>query len=540
MMDIMVKSKDCSFAYPATDANVLEKISFSVGSGECILFCGCSGCGKTTLLRLINGLSPNFFNGEISGSFSTMGMMAGETPIEEYVSLVGSVFQNPKTQSFNVNTTAELAFPCENMGMEAKEIRRRVAECAEELEIEKLLDRSIFCLSGGEKQRLAFASACMLKPPLLVLDEPTSNLDGRAIDDLRELIRRKKAEGVTIVIAEHRLAWLKDLIDKCYYFEQGELKRVWNQEEFNQLTTDKLYQMGLRAIDLTGHRARIAEKKRAMAGEKERQSGVTEAAGQLQTEQLQTEQLQTEQLQSGQVQTEQLQTEQLQAEQFKIKQFQIKLQTAISVTDLQIGYQKKKPVDRIPSFHICHGEIVGLMGHNGAGKSTLAKTLCGLLKPLSGQVNWHGKKASWRELIGKSFLVMQDVNYQLFCESVGEEVTLGAERSGAAENALSCEAVLAELNLSALKERHPMSLSGGQKQRVAVASAILCNKEFILFDEPTSGLDHLHMEQVGKLLKGLKEQGKAVLVITHDEELAADWCDRIIDLDEREREYGVS
>ena len=169
------------------------------------------------------------------------------------------------------------------------------------------------------------------------------------------------------------------------------------------------------------------------------------------------------------------------------------------------------------------------MGHNGVGKSTLAKTLCGLLKPISGRITPKREK----DRIKHSFLVMQDVNYQLFSDSVREEVLLGATRPEL------CDAVLEALGLLELADRHPMSLSGGQKQRVAIASAMLSGKDFIVLDEPTSGLDYYHMTQVAKLLQQLKEQGAAVLVITHDEELAAGWCDRVVYLHDKENENGI-
>ena len=172
------------------------------------------------------------------------------------------------------------------------------------------------------------------------------------------------------------------------------------------------------------------------------------------------------------------------------------------------------------------GEIVGLMGHNGAGKSTLAKTLCGLLEPISGQMLWNGKKANAKTRLHKSFLVMQDVNYQLFGDSVLEEIQLGAAHPE------KSSAVMEALGLDKFADRHPMSLSGGQKQRVVVAAAMLSDKPLILLDEPTSGLDRENMRQVGLLLQELKTQGKTILVITHDEELAADWCDRIVQMDE--------
>lgn len=175
------------------------------------------------MARLLNGLIPSFFDGELTGECSAFGLKSGEAVIEDYVPVVGSVFQNPKTQYFNIDTTAELAFPCENMGMPSVEIQSRVQLCAQENGVEALMNRNIFQLSGGEKQKIAFAAACMLGPKLLVLDEPTSNLDYRAIRELRELIVKKKAEGTTIVIAEHRLAWLSDVADRFCYFENGAL-----------------------------------------------------------------------------------------------------------------------------------------------------------------------------------------------------------------------------------------------------------------------------------------------------------------------------
>ena len=174
------------------------------------------------------------------------------------------------------------------------------------------------------------------------------------------------------------------------------------------------------------------------------------------------------------------------------------------------------------------GEIVGLMGRNGIGKSTMARTLCGLLEPVSGKICRNGRPANARERLRSSFLVMQDVNYQLFSDSVREEVLLGAAQPE------RCDEILAALGLTMLADRHPMSLSGGQKQRVVVAAAMLSGKDLIVLDEPTSGLDHAHMQQVGQLLQQLKRAGKIVLVITHDEELAADWCDRVIQWNDKE------
>ncbi len=241
----VIVSEALSFAYQnavnqneanqGTSEKALQGVSLKIKAGECVVLCGKSGCGKTTFSRFLNGLSPSFFEGEMAGDCNVLEIKAGEAPIEAYVSHVGSVFQNPKTQYFNVDTTTELAFPCENVGMEPEKIKSRIAECAESLCLEKLLNRSVFALSGGEKQRLAFGSACMLNPEILVLDEPTSNLDQVAMRQLHDLIAKKKREGCTIVIAEHRLAWIADLTDRLVLFENGTIAREWNHDELMQL-----------------------------------------------------------------------------------------------------------------------------------------------------------------------------------------------------------------------------------------------------------------------------------------------------------------
>lgn len=467
-MTLAIRTEHASFTYLNADHPYLQDINLKVSAGECVLICGKSGSGKTTFSRLLNGISPDYIEGELSGDVYTTHLEAGHAPIEDYVPVVGSVFQNPKTQHFTINTTTELAFPAENMGIDPQVIKRRIKQVSRDFKTEYLLDRDIFKLSGGEKQQIALLSAAMLQPQVIILDEVSSNLDDNAILKTHALIEQFKACGVTILLTEHRLAWTKGLVDRYLLFDQGQLVRDWPAESFLALSNEELHTLGLRSLILDAHYQRLQAKNKPATTKN--------------------------------------------------------MAATLTTHELVTGYGEQS-TSQILNFAFNKGEITGLLGPNGVGKSTLASTLTGLIKPVSGQIMWNGQPMTTKELIKKSYLVMQDTNYQLFSDSVEGEVLLGAKYPEHKDG------VLHALNLDGLKERHPMSLSGGQKQRVAIASAMLSGKELIIFDEPTSGLDYENMQKFGHLLNHIKEKTKAiVIVITHDIELAADWCDSVIRL----------
>ena len=458
----MINVTNVSYQYNVKDSKALDNVSFTIQQGECIVLCGKSGCGKTTLTRVLNGLIPHFEHGQLHGHCSIENIDSSNSKIEDYVLKVGSVFQNPKTQYFNTNTKAELAFPCENIGMDPDDILKKIEECAKFFNISYLIDKNIFHLSGGEKQKVAFGASMMLDHKILVLDEVTSNLDSKTIIEIIKLIHYIKQQNVTIILAEHRLAWTVDFCDKYFYMVDGHIEHIYTKEEFIQLNDSQLQTMGLRSIDLQPYKDIIQQKENIPC-----------------------------------------------------------TNPYLSIYDLDIGYSKDKIVRHIDAFQIQKGEILGLMGNNGIGKSTLIKTLCGLMRPINGEILIDHHSIKPKKLISFSYLVMQDVNYQLFSDSVEEEILLNCTNE-------NYESILESLNLTELKDRHPMSLSGGQKQRVVIASALCSNKDIIYLDEPTSGLDRYHMEKVGQLLNDLKKMNKAVVVITHDEELAASVCDRIV------------
>ncbi len=461
--------KNVSFRYKNGDAGALTGLDLTISEGECVLLCGSSGCGKTTVTRLLNGLIPHYYEGELAGDVTVFGRSVADTAIEDLAGTVGSVFQNPRSQFFCVDTTAEIAFGCENMGLPEEEIRERISGTVADMKIEKLLDRSIFNLSGGEKQKIACAGVSAMQPPLIVLDEPTSNLDLDAIDELRRIIRHWREQGKTIVIAEHRLGWLNGICDRVLFMENGCVSRDLTGAEFFAEPTVSLNTAGLRSV---------AEKRNYL----ESDTGVT-----------------------------------------AIKPFENA--ASIELRNFTYSYGRHTALD-IPELEIPAGSVCAVVGHNGAGKSTFVKCLCGLQKGFKGSVTSGGKACSPRDMRRISYMVMQDVNHQLFAESVLEEVMLGMGN----EDTDTALEMLRKLGIAEYKDRHAMSLSGGQKQRTAIASALLAGKKLLIFDEPTSGLDFHSMELTAQLLSSLGSEC-TVLIVTHDMELIERCCTHIIHIE---------
>lgn len=463
----MIEWKDVSFSYPGQDAGGLRHVSLSVSPGECVLFCGRSGCGKTTLLRLINGLIPGFFSGEGSGAACLECQDCSKIPMYQLAERVGSVFQNPRTQFFNVDTDSEIAFGMENMALPSEELASRVERTARELHIESLRGRSVFDLSGGEKQKIAFASVYAMNPDVYLLDEPSSNLDMNAIHALREHLALIKRQGKTILIAEHRLYYLMELADKIVYLERGEIKKICTPGELAALSEKTRADMGLRAVDLR----KLRLKKHPV---------VTQAP-------------------------------------------------ILAINNVTLRHGKKTVLENI-QLGAARGEIIAVVGHNGAGKTTFSRALCGLHKGCDGEFLWDGKSLNAMARRKRSYLVMQDVGYQLFAESVERECVFGIKDP----DTVLADRTLGELGLSDFREKHPNTLSGGQKQRLAVAVSMVCGKDILVFDEPTSGLDYDSMIQVAALMERLAERGGIVFVVTHDYELVCRVCTRIVHFDEGE------
>lgn len=466
----MISFQNFSFRYEESKDFTLRGIDMTVQTGEFVLLTGRSGCGKTTLIRSLNGLIPHFYPGEIQGDLVMDGHSLLEMKPSQLAGQVGTVFQDPRSQFFMTDTTRELAFGCENMGLPREETIERIAKAAKDLELVNYLNRSIFALSSGEKQQIAVGSVYALSPRVYIFDEPSANLDYAATKRLAEIMGKLKRDGYTIFVVEHRFYYLRDLIDRVFLIQNGKIEQEFTREQFCSLPEETRISYGLR----TAYPERDAEHYQ----EKERRP---------------------------------------------------MRKHLLSVQGLSFAYPKEKEIFRNVSFEAHAGDVIGILGHNGAGKTTLLSILTGLLKQRNGEITFDGRKFTPRQRRALSYLVMQDTDYQLFASSVEEELSLGI-REDCKEKV---DAALEALELSEYREQHPAALSGGQKQRVTIGAAIVKGSPVIYFDEPTSGLDYDSMVRVSRLIEQLSASGVIVFVVSHDFEFIVRTCTEVVRLDDQ-------
>ena len=460
----MIELNNVNFSYQnGNEESGVKNINLHIKAGEIVLLCGMSGCGKTTITRIINGLIPHYFEGNLRGEVIVDHKNVSACQLYEFADKIGSVFQNPRSQFFNVDTESELAFGCENLGLARSDIEQKVKTTVETMGLQRLLGKSLFALSGGEKQKIACGSAATLAPDIFVLDEPTSNLDLPSIDAFADILKLWKKQGKTIVIAEHRLSFLKEIVDRVIYMKDGEIAKEFFHDDFYGMSDEESIALGLRGINKTVCETASYETDRAKS---------------------------------------------------------------FTLCNFVHCYGKQKALN-VDKLKLPKNQIIGIVGHNGAGKTTLSRCLCGLEKNCKGTVECENLSLNRKTRLSSFFLVMQEVNHQLFTESVLDEILLSMPE----ENEKVAEQILHSLDLLQYKDAHPMSLSGGQKQRVAIASAVASQRDFIIFDEPTSGLDYRHMLEVAENIKKLKQQGKTIFVVTHDTEFLNACCDCVVSLE---------
>ena len=441
----MLEFRNVSFTYKNSEEKVLNNVSFKINEGECVLLTGVSGSGKSTIVHLMNGLIPALYEGELTGKIYYNNTSLESIKTYDIAKDIGYVSQDPRGHFFTTNTTSELVFAMENFGISLDEMKKRYNAVVELLELEEIVDKNILYISSGERQKIAIGCSLTLIPRVIILDEPSSNLDFRMTKKLTILIEKLKNKGYTIIIAEHRIHYIQKLIDTVLIVNKGMIKEITIDDLKN--TTD----FPLRTLDVFN----------------------------------------------------------LQLENISSKNNDLLLQIDnVSYGDILLQI----------STSINKGDVIGLIGRNGAGKTTLLRMLTNIMNPTKGKILGNVKP----------FLVMQDMDYQFFTESVLSEIRFGNE---GVEND-KVNNLLEELGLNKFKDKIPFELSGGQKQRLLISIAAISNVNLLMFDEPTSGLDYINMEKVSSVLKNLSKEN-ALIIATHDIEFFYKTCNRIIYLDNK-------
>lgn len=473
----IISIKELSFSYSDKSDFGLHDISIDIPEGSFVTICGESGCGKSTLLKLMKpALSPR---GSVSGEILYLGAPIKELSEKEAAQQIGFVMQNPESQLVTDKVWHELAFSLESIGLPVGDIRRRVSEMACYFGIEEEFEHDTASLSGGQKQLLNLASAAAVHPRLLLLDEPTSMLDPIAAQTFIDTVSRLNRDfGVTVIIAEHRLEELLPVSDRVIVMENGritadcpprEICRYLPQEHpmlAAMPVSVRLYRMG-GGTDSTPLSVREGRTNTVCCAEIEKLPAQPE------------------------------------------KELSENKKPLISARELWISYDKAQPdVLRSASIDVCGGRIYAILGGNGSGKTTLLKALAGIVRPLGGRIK--------REK-GVTCAYLPQNPCELFTEdTVSEELaSISKEYSDTAER----------FSLSGLMGINPYDLSGGEQQRLALAKLMLKKPHVLLLDEPTKGMDAAAKTSFSALLRDIAADGAAVVLVTHDTELAAECAD---------------
>lgn len=441
---------------------VLKDINMILKPGEVHVVTGLSGTGKSTLIKSINGIIPNINQADIKGQIYNNDVGFMDLSISERSRYVCTVFQNPKTQFFATNTTDEIAFGLENRNIPRDEIFNRINKTTEILNTEYLLNKDIFKLSGGEKQLVAITSVAAMDVDIYIFDEPSSSLDLGAIERLKFAIEKLKEMGKIILIAEHRLYFLKDILDYIHVLKDGRMKSFSRDEigkNFNK-------EQNLRSLNP--------------------------------------------------INKDQI------ADDYEIKKLfnhEYNINSNLILKDYKFGYKRN---ELIFDMNFCLNKNINfIIGDNGVGKTTFIRCLCGLNKGFKGKTEFKGMTI--KDTGNTISVVMQDVNYQLFTESVYDEFLTISD-----DNDIIMK-ILTEMGLLDAKDRHPQSLSGGEKQRLAIGLAAASEKELVILDEPTSGLCNENMKRTIEYIWNMKKNGKTIIIITHDYEFIKNCGGRVIE-----------
>ena len=475
---VMICFENVTYTYPFSAMPAVRDINIRVRPGELVLISGQSGCGKTTLMRLANGLCPGYFKGKMKGRVLIDGQDTSTMPLGEISRRVGTLFQDPEQQFFALGVEDELAFAHEWRGLPACVTREKVRHAAATFGLSDALGKSVHELSEGQKQKVGLASLISQQPRALVLDEPTANLDPESTVELALRLRTLKESGMAVLVVDHRLYWLEGVADRVLVMKHGEICAMGG---FALLEDESLrHSCGLRDCHVEDVREVLPKSETPLRTDEER---------------------------------------------------------GLRVENLGFGYRGQDRLFDGAELFLGPG-VTALIGENGAGKTTLARLLTGLNRAEEGRFFIDGKALTPERLLSRASIVLQNADHQLHMKTVMQELDVscrlaegcGGELDALPGHAFSVQELLELFGLSALAKRHPQSLSGGEKQRLVIACAFAKNPDILILDEPTSGLDGGNMLRIAQALTLLAERGACVLVITHDLELMKRSCTRALRL----------
>lgn len=484
---VPIRIDNLSFTYPSRESPTLNSITTEIIPGDFILLTGPTGCGKTTLLRAINGLIPHASSGTLTGEVLINGQNVANQPLTSTCQQVVLLFQNPEDQLICTLVEDEIAFGLENLGIASDEIRKRISLALKQVGLDDFEYRRIEELSGGEKQRVALASICALQPNVLLLDEPTSHLDPQATKDILNIVQQLNSElGITVVLATHRVKNVAPLCNRVWLMDDGNLKL--------DLSIDEAF----------------------------KDSSIFQNLG-----------VELPKTPNGQVSHQ------------SVPKIKTTDRTNLLKAD-HISYcypNTQNPAVKSISCEVSRGEIIAIMGANGSGKTTLLQLLGGLLKPTSGNISIEGnatKRIKYHQLAGKVGMVFQNPDLLLQAETVEKEIAFGPKNLKLKSHFIKTRInnTLSQFKLRNLAQDAPYSLSRGQRQRVAVGATFSLHPDLFLLDEPTTGQDAHHLQHLmDELCNQIRQENKTLIFATHNIDLTLKYADRVILLGNGEMIY---
>jgi len=507
----LIRIEDLTFYYSGTTRPSLKDVNLKIDDGEFVLITGPSGGGKSSLCRCLNGLIPHFYGGVIAGRVDIEGMDTLKHSTKEIATRVGMVFQDPENQLISMDVEREIAFGLENLAFPRDLIAKRIEESLDTLGIADLRHRQIHELSGGEKQKVAIASVLALHPSILVLDEPTSELDPKSAEEVLSVVTRLNDElGLTVVVVEHRLDRALQYADRLIVLDEGMIALDGKVRDIMNNYYKELTRIGIGVPPLIRLVQELKDRGISIDG-----IPLTVKEGRAMLDA-------TFHNISGQC------THSTMGDGGR---------PVIETKRLWYAYPGGLTALKDVSITIDEGEFLAIIGRNASGKTTLVKHFNRLLTPTKGMVRVDGtdtRETTTAELAKRVGFIFQNPNDHLFADTVEDEIAFTLKNLGFDDNEIKIrvDEMLQQFNISEYRHQYPRSLSGGEKQRVALASVLATQPKVIILDEPTRGMEYHLKSQLMHFLNEYRQQGNSVILVSHDVEMVAEYTDRIVLLSE--------